>query len=320
MAIKRLNYPYELDLIKASRWHDYQKYVHFIIRFHFHIVEYQAENTTHPGEILASFHTPDQMEIINAIEKEHSIVDVDETIFSQVISEELTSGIESELVTSLEAPLYKVSSRIGASIQEKLQKSFSQSIRESSTVSRRVMERFEVHQTITDDGKQTYHAVACYKPMQSDVYLHYIDYLFAEYKTTVFGLRKKKQNLPRPDGDNHPNRIKINQPLFTMKYWELLPKSSLIYLDSQYAHEKKKVTTPDRVILKRLDRPFHLSLPKRPERPTLYTLSNIAFPFLWINRKGDWSVEELKQIEFDEAKATGSAWWFQHGPGRNRTK
>lgn len=318
MTIKHINYPYELDLIKANNWHDYQKYVHFIIRFHLHIVEYQAEDTTYPGEILASFRTPDQMEIINAIEKEHSIINVDETIFSKVISEELVSGVESELVASLESPLYKVSSKIGASIQEKLQQSFSNSTRDSSTVSRRMMERFEVHQTINDHGEQTYHAVACYKPMQCQVYLHYIDYLFAEYKTTMFGLRKKKRNLPRPDGTTHTNRIKINEPLFTMKYWELLPKSSLIYSDSQYSHEKKKIKAPDNVTLERLDKQIHLQLPVNPERPTLYTLSNIAFPFRWIERKGDWTIEDLKQLEFNEAD--GSGWWFQHGPGRHTTR
>ena len=31
--------------------------------------------------------------------------------------------------------------------------------------------------------------------------------------------------------------------------------------------------------------------------PTLYTLSNIAFPLRWVDRKGHWTREELEKIE-----------------------
>ena len=315
MTIRQINYPYELDLIKANNWHDIGNHTHFIIRFHLYIEDYQAENTTYDGEILASFHTVDKAQIISAIEKEHSIVDVDETICSTAISQEIISKVESELLASTESPFYKVSSKVNALIQENLQKSSSFSSKESSTISKRVQQRFETHQSIIDDGSQKFHAVACYKPRNSDVYLHYVDYLFAEYRTTFFGLRKKKRNLPRPENNNHINRIKVNQPLFTLKYWELLPKSSLIYSDSQYKAEERKIKNHDKVSLEKLEKKIHLPLPKRLERPTLYTLSNIAFPYRWIDRKGDWTIDELRKIELDEAE--GSAWWFQYGPRKN---
>jgi hypothetical protein len=51
---------------------------------------------------------------------------------------------------------------------------------------------------------------------------------------------------------------------------------------------------------------------KQPERPTLETLSNIAFPYRWIDRKSDWTIEELKTIEINEAG--GSGWWLRHKP------
>lgn len=180
------------------------------------------------------------------------------------------------------------------------------------------LEQFEGHQTIRDHQNRKFHAVACYKPMQSDVYLHYSDYLFAEYRTTMFGLRKKKRNMPRPEGKNHLNRIKVNKSLFTLNYWELLPKSSLIYTDAKYHEEKQKIKYPDKVTLNALNKPIHLPLPKDPERPTLYTLSNIAFPLRWIDRKGDWTADDLKRMELDEAE--GTAWWFQHGPGSHKRR
>jgi hypothetical protein len=57
-------------------------------------------------------------------------------------------------------------------------------------------------------------------------------------------------------------------------------------------------------------------MPAREEPPTLYTLSNIAFPLRWIDRKGPWTREELEKIEWEEAE--GSAWWYQYGPGRGK--
>jgi len=48
----------------------------------------------------------------------------------------------------------------------------------------------------------------------------------------------------------------------------------------------------------------------------LYTLSNFAFPLHWVDRKGPWTREELEQSELTEAE--GSAWWYQHGPGRKQ--
>jgi hypothetical protein len=130
----------------------------------------------------------------------------------------------------------------------------------------------------------------------------------------MFGLRKKKRNFPRPVGNTHTNRIKINQPLFTIKYWQLLPKSSNIFTAGEYKLLKNKVLIPEDIVKEKLDASIQLTLPRHPERPTLYTLSNIAFPYRWIDRKVDWTKEELKQIEMDEAE--GSAWWFRHGPGK----
>lgn len=312
MTTKNLNLPYDLDLVKASAWSEIDKNLFFILRLHLHIVDYQAEPTTYPGEILGTFHAPHKAEIINAIEKEHSIVNVDETIISQVRSDELLTGIESELSAGIGLPPLSLGAKIKGLVHEKVAQSYGVTTKESASISYRQMKRFEVHQTIF--GPEKYHAVAYYQPRRSDVYLHYVDYLFAEYRTSVFGLRKKKKNLPRPVGDNHINRQVVNQSLFTLRYWELLPESSNIYSDKEYKKLPAKILTPENVRLEQLDKAIHLPLPSRPERPTLYTLSNIAFPFRWIDRQGDWTVEDLKKIEMDEAE--GSAWWFKHGPGR----
>jgi len=67
-----------------------------------------------------------------------------------------------------------------------------------------------------------------------------------------------------------------------------------------------------------LREPMRLPMPAREEQPTLYTLSKIAFPLHWIDRKGPWTREELEKIELKEAN--GSAWWYQYGPGNKKER
>ena len=119
--------------------------------------------------------------------------------------------------------------------------------------------------------------------------------------------------MPRPVGTAHVNLIPIHMPLFQLVYWNLEPESSLLYTETEYQN-LTKVTHPDRVSFHELHEPLRLPMPARETPPTLYTLSNIAFPLRWIDRKGPWTREELEQIEWEEAE--GSAWWYQNGPGR----
>jgi hypothetical protein len=190
-----------------------------------------------------------------------------------------------------------------------------ESIRSSGTVSRRERKSFTVRQTIKAGAQELQYAVTGYRRYHQDVYLHYIDYLFVEYRKTAFGLRKKKRNLPRPVGTAHINVIPVHIPLFRMFYWKLEDEGSLVYTETEH-QTLQKVAHPDRVTFEALHEPIRLPMPVREETPTLYTLSNIAFPLRWIDRKGPWTREELEQIEMEEAQ--GSAWWYQYGPGKRK--
>lgn len=318
MTIQRLNIPYSVDLTDDSAWSklEEQDYIYFIVRFHLYIHEYQSEKTTYPGEILASFHTAEksETETISALEKEHTVTDITETISSQLLSEELLTEVAATINGNLDLLTYQFSGEARSALSHRVHSSVQTSLKSARTVTTKRQERFEIHQKVHAGSDEKIHAVACYKPMAWDIYLHYIDYLVVEYRTTFFGLRKKKRNLPRPIGNRHVNRIKMNLPLAGINYWELLPKSSFLFSESQYQAEK--TVSPDEIGFRDELEPISLALPPHPERPTLYTLSNIAFPYRWIDRDGPWTREELIKIEWDEAE--GSGWWFRHGPGRSK--
>jgi hypothetical protein len=115
----------------------------------------------------------------------------------------------------------------------------------------------------------------------------------------------------------HVNLIPMHIPLFRLFYWQLESESSLLYTETEY-QALTKVAHPDRVIFAELHDPIRLPMPAREEPPTLYTLSNIAFPLRWVDRKGPWTREELEKIEWEEAE--DSAWWYQYGPGKGINK
>jgi hypothetical protein len=248
-------------------------------------------------------------------EEEVTTVDLRETTRTAALSNDLTQRLTATLAGAARSPLYEVSSGIGAALERTIHNSVAETIRSSDTVSRRERKSFKVRQTVRPGAQEYQVAVAGYRKYSQDVFLHYIDYLFVEYRTTTFGLRKKKRNLPRPVGTAHINLIPIHMPLFRLSYWNLEAESSLVYTETEYQN-LPKAAHPDRVTFDDLHEPIRLSMPAREEHPTLYTLSNIAFPLRWIDRKGPWTREELEEIEMEEAQ--GSAWWYEYGPGRKK--
>ena len=293
------------------------KYLYFIARYHLHIEDEQTDELGF-GDILRTFHTTDfsETEVVKGFEEECTIADVKETTSSILLENELSQKVTGTITGSAKSPLYELSANIGASLEQTIHSSVGQSIKSDHSVSRRVRKSFTISQKIKSGSQELQVAMAGYRKYSQKVFLHYIDYLSVEYKPTALGLRKKKRNLPRPIGGKHTNRIPINMPLFKLYYWKLESESSLLYTESEY-RQLPKVKHPDRITLEELNEEIRLPLPSKPDRPTLYTLSNIAFPLRWIDRKGPWTREELEKIEFDEAE--GSAWWFQYGPGRNKT-
>lgn len=312
----KLTIPFGEELTKEAGWTQLNRYLYFAARFHLHIEQHQTRDFA-VGDILRTYRTTPyaETEVEQVFEEEVTTVDLQETIRSAALSRDLTQRVTAAIAGAAKSPLYEVSANLEAALEETVHASLAESIRSSETVSRRERRSFTVTQTVRAGAQEPQYAVAGYRKYRRDVYLHYIDYLFVEYRRTAFGLRRKKRNLPRPVGSAHLNLIPMHIPLFRMSYWSLEAESSLLYTQTEYQN-LTKVAHPDRVKFEALHEPLRLPMPAREEPPTLYTLSNIAFPLRWIDRKGSWTREELEQIELEEAD--GSAWWYQYGPGRQR--
>jgi hypothetical protein len=310
----KLSIPFPEELTKEAGWVQLDQYLYFIARFHLHIEQNQTREFG-LGDVLRTFHTTPfaETEVMKSFEEEVTTIDIRETTRSITLANDLSRKITTAITGAAKYPFYEVSSTLGASLEQTVRASVGEAIRSADTQTRREKRTFTVSQRVKPGTQELQLAVTGYRRYSQSVHLHYIDYLFAEYRPTAFGLRKKKRNLPRPVGSLHVNRIPINIPLFKGLYWNLETESSLLYTETEY-QSLPKVAHPDRVTFETLEETVTLPLPSHEEPPTLYTLSNIAFPLRWVDRKGPWTREELEKIELEEAE--GSAWWYQYGPGR----
>lgn len=312
----KLTVPFGEELTREAGWIPLNRYLYFTARFHLQIEQSQTRDFA-VGDVLRTYRTTphSETEVEKVFEEEVTAVDLRETTRSAAFSKDMTQRVTAAIAASAKSPFYEASAELGSALEQTVRSSIAESVRSSETVSRRQKISFRVRQSIKQGAPELQLAVAGYRKYRQDVYLHYIDYLFVEYRRTAFGLRRKKRNLPRPVGTAHVNLIPMHIPLFRLYYWSLEPESSLLYTESEY-RDLTKVAHPDRVTFEELREPLRLPMPAREQPPTLYTLSNIAFPLRWIDRKGPWTREELEQIEMEEVQ--GSAWWYQYGPGRGR--
>jgi hypothetical protein len=310
----KLTVPFAEELTREAGWTQINRYLYFIARFHLHIEQHQTRDFA-VGDILRTYRTTpySETEVEKTFEEEVTTVDLRETTRSAALSKDLTERVTATIAGAAKSPFYEASANLESALEQTVRSSMAESIRSSETVSRREKKSFTVTQTVRAGAQEHQYAVAGYRKYRRDIYLHYIDYLFVEYRTTAFGLRKKKRNLPRPVGSAHLNLIPMHIPLFRMSYWNLEAESSLLYTETEY-QSLTRVAHLDRVTFHELYEPLRLPMPARETPPTLYTLSNIAFPLRWVDRKGPWTREELERIEMEEAE--GSAWWYQYGPGR----
>jgi hypothetical protein len=312
----KLTIPFAEELTREAGWIHLDRYLYFIARFHLHIEQRQTGELGF-GDILRTYRTTphSETEVVKVFEEEVTTVDLQETTRSAALSNDLTQRVTATIAGAAKSPFYEASSSLGAALEQTIRSSVAESVRSSDSVSRRERKSFTVTQTVRSGAQELQLAVASYRKYNQDVFLHYIDFLFVDYRTTAFGLRKKKWNMPRPVGTAHVNLIPMHIPLFRLSYWKLEAESSLVYTETEY-QSLPKVEHPDRVRFEELSDPIRLRMPAREEQPTLYTLSNIAFPLRWIDRKGPWTREELERLEMEEAE--GSAWWYQYGPGRKK--
>src|SRR5215216_5982597 len=195
----KLTVPFGEDLTKEAGWIQLDRYLYFIARLHLHIEQNQTREFA-VGDILRTYHTTphSETEMEQAFEEDVTTVDLRETTRSTVLSNDLSRKVTAAISGATKSPFYELSTNIGAALEQTIRASVAETLRAAETVSRRERRSFTLRQKINSGAPEYQYAVAGYRKYNQDVFLHYIDYLFVEYRKTSFGLRRRKRNLPRP--------------------------------------------------------------------------------------------------------------------------
>ncbi len=301
--------PYYKKLTSSEGWEkldDNETHYH-IARAHFRLLSRHLPGPAKIGKKLDVFGNPKGFieDRIVSIEIETEIVKQLETLEKSLMESEAMSKILSELNYNFgDGKFCNTGGKIGSEFSNKVRESFSKEFKISTSVKKRINIKYEVKGTITSELSDRLCPVQVFQQCAAELYLLRIDFLHIIYERSLFGLRKKKRRYPFPNVNSkeHPNVIKMGGiPLCTVKYWELLPKSSLIIKDLDYKQEVEDETeilieTPNHTIK---ERPYW----EPPKYPTLYQLARVAFPKKWIDKKhSQYTKEELMEMEIGEAE------------------
>ena len=251
-------------------------------------------------------------ERIRTIEIEYEAFQQIDTIKKSIVESQTIEKILDELTIHFGNKLtFQVGGKVSAELSETLKTTFSSEMKITCSEKIRKLVKYEFKDTVDKELNQPVCGVAVYQQCVADLYLLRVDFLNITYERSIFGLRRKifKRPFPLNGSAKHPNIIQVGTPVASLKYYELLPRSSRIILDADYSPD----VTDDSEIAIEAPRDFLRQRtywnPKN--HPTLYQLSRVAFPSKWIKKKhSEYSEDELMAIELGEAEE--SFWWTRH--------
>lgn len=313
--------PFYRDLTRSTGWDvlDPRATKYQVARAIFKVETCQLPGSSKIGRKFEPIGAPDgaAQEKYKVIELETEVFQEKKTIERSIVESQCMKRILVELASNFgDGMLFHTGGKVKTELSSKLKRYFQSDFNITNSQRTRKTVRYEFRDKVSQGCTDRLCGATVYQRCRADLYLLKVDFLNIEYRRSKFGLRKKLIKHPFPEkGEKlleHPNIIHIGAPVAELNYWELLPMSSVLIKDDEYSPEVENDSeisvNPPRPHL--IDRPYWSGK----NYPTLYQLSNVAFPRKWINKPVEgYTKEELMNIELGEAEY--SDWWFKHGPG-----
>lgn len=318
MATRYVAMPFESKLAHESGWDRLDPKTERFRTLRFHLVfdehAVKGKNICMGDRLSAHYAEDAQVDLVRSIEVDMTVVRLEESVRQAVFTSELLDEVSASLDLGLGkwSPIDARAS-VRDTITQRVTDSVATISRIEHTVTESVRQTFEVKYNFQFQPGMSVVNVAMYERRAVDVYLVWMDFLDVYYERTLARLRKKRvKNPPFTQGRlAAQNEVELKVPLGSFEYWKLLPESSYMIREENYKNQVKDPSDVRRVDIGK-PRLFE-SKGLRKDVVSLYQLANAAFPLKWVDRKTEWTREELRAIELREAE--NSVWWFQNGPG-----
>ncbi|MBI3240969.1 MAG: hypothetical protein HYZ49_01585 [Chloroflexi bacterium] len=253
---------------------------HYAVRCHFVIRERQLSEPVKMGEIVDAYTSVKGLEQkkTRTIKVEHTTVNLTEALRQSLLEEEALAEFTSALSLGLGSEaLGKIAGEVAAKAQGRLSETFSRSFKVQRSQTARQEDTIEWEFTVDPkefpEGARIVLARG-YKKHAYDFYLALVDYLQVEYVKRSLFSKLERVKSPPPTHLRPSNIIRCNLPLASIQFWKPLRNTFLPIPETVYQNE---VEDPLEIKVLPLTgaRPFHATAPIR---PSLYKLSNFAFP------------------------------------------
>lgn len=308
MEKHNISIPFYKELTKERNWKSINKKKFFISRLNLVIKEKQICNKIYNGEIIQGFSSPLGERTIEEIEYEEELSKIDflRTINNYIVTQRNIENYINELGIHLGLDKFaKIDNSFKFSSKKLFEETFNKNITFESSSTTSIKRKYKVTKEFVPEKYEKVYAVIPYKKVRYEVFLSFVDYLLVEYSCSMLGFRKKRVKHPCPNlkRNFHNNKIIYKQPLFVADIWKPLDNNSIwLVPEDKYQLE---VQDPNSIFMKPFNncsKKQYIEIPPYSFKdiPTLYQLSNAAFPLKWIKRKGDWTIDELKELELLE--------------------
>lgn len=315
-----LTIPYSLKIVSKDNWKQLnkKKTKFCLVRFHFALRKKQVNAGPFLGEVVAAHAAPKGVmtEDLTKTSSKQKFTNLTKTLTKALSSHSVVNDIASKLMAEQEfGNIAKTHFELKNEIKLALQHDFEETLETSKLYEyeSEITQEYKIH-NIAEETQNVF-SVKAYKQSSYELWLGFIDYLFVDYKTTHYGLRKKRKKKPFFD-NRRRNIMALKEPIAKITFWDLIQDKLYLIDKDKYQLE---VDDPKEILLDSLNTP-HTPYLKLDDVPSLYRISNVTFPIKWIKIDGELNEDVLKNIELEEAKETESAWWFQYGVSVNGEK
>jgi len=284
MGYEYFTIPGSAELEKIDGWQKDPRVEHrySAVRCHYLLRgPFQLDEPVRKGEVIGAS-TP----LLGVTEKraytteyEVSTIQMSEMVQEALRESEAIRSFEASLSASFGSELVgKISSGLKASASRRLLESFKEtfkvSVSETHRVKKSVTREYEIDPS-QFGPEDTLVFVKAYKAFAYKLYLQFIDYLVVAYTGTPTSLKLKRAKLPPVTSARHPNILRVNLPLCSVRFWRELPESSLLLDEKTY---KNEVEDPDEVRIEDLHDSKYYKTEPTPPKPTLYDIAERVFP------------------------------------------
>lgn len=268
-----------------------------MMRLHLLIKDMGQEGEPKPGPAVGSWKMPQgaSSTIEQSVKFTTERVNVEKLVRETFVASKLTAKVASRFTVGAPAAGQLVKSADFASeLSTHLKHQATQSASVTESIEHEVKFKLELPPTNTE----THQVHSTFRKIRHRVFVIYIDYLRVIYYRGPFGLFHRRAKQPPfsrgPGKEFAANEVQIGRSVLDIISWQPL-QSAHVYVNGPPPDEIQPTSVSVDDV-----HGFRIHAGRQRGVPSLYQISEVAFPRLWHRRVGQWTEADLLKVEAED--------------------